>query len=67
MEELNKQHMESLVNGTCIDCQAQMPNYPPEEKGWQPAEGWTWFSQGSGSKEEIVAWQCPECDKKEED
>jgi hypothetical protein len=52
----------SLVEGSCIDCGVKMPNYSPESDDWQPTQGWSHFEQG----DEIVAWQCPDCDQKEE-
>lgn len=67
LHEVNKLHQDSLVNGSCIDCGQVMPNYLTAEdledgelpKNWKPAQGWRWFTHG----EDIVAWQCPECDQ----
>lgn len=54
---------ESMITGTCIDCGAKMPNYDMSLDGWQPAEGWTWFSEIGTDMP--VAWQCPACDEKD--
>lgn len=62
MNVLQKRHDDSMMNGTCLDCGANMPNYPPDNDDWEPAEGWTWFT----SNDSIIAWQCPDCDAAEQ-
>ena len=67
-EDLQSHMDDSLFTGKCIDCGAQMPNFPgrdatdSELDEWNPAEGWRWFSGPTG---EPQAWQCPECDRAE--
>lgn len=65
---LQKQHDESMVYGTCIDCGAVMPGYPPPEADvpadWKPVEGWSWFTNDATG--EIFCWQCPDCDAKDD-
>ena len=65
MEALEQKHRQSIINGTCIDCESPMPGYNPDDDDWEPAEGWRWFTQGEGEDSEIVAWQCPACDAAE--
>ena len=67
LEELKFRHTRSLALGRCIDCDAQMPGYPPEGQevpsDWEPVKGWSWFTE-SGT-DIISCWQCPACDAKE--
>lgn len=63
MQQVERAHMESLANGTCIDCGAKMPDYDIERGDWNPPEGWAWFYE-HGTKN-IAAWQCPACDAKD--
>ena len=66
-EQVKMSHMESLVNGTCLDCGEKMPDFPDDATmpdDWQPAEGWRWFTK-TGT-DEITAFQCPACDALEE-
>lgn len=55
----------SLLNGTCIDCGKQMPDYDPQREDWDKAPGWSYYTNtGNG---EFMGWQCPECDAEEQD
>ena len=63
MAKIETKSSESVINGTCIDCGAVMPNYPPDSADWEPAEDWRYFT--AHNREDIVAWQCPECDNKD--
>lgn len=64
MASIEESHMLSLVNGTCIDCGAQMPGYDQlDNDDWKPADGWTWFVE-HGTRNP-TAWQCPACDAKD--
>lgn len=70
LEALQRKNEESLMNGTCIDCGRQMPGYSTEwreDRGadWAPAEGWVWFS--IPQTDEVVSWQCPECNALDEE
>lgn len=59
-------HMkEARESGKCIDCGAQMPNFPPtgDIDKWEPPEGWRFFT---GPEGRLQAWQCPACDAAEE-
>ena len=66
LAEIEEKHSKSIQPGLCIDCGAKMENYPETPEGmddaWKPAKGWSWFESG----DDIVAWQCPDCNKKEE-
>ena len=62
---LQEKHDKSLCNGTCIDCNKEMENWPPPEDdkeldNWAPSEGWNWFTQPNS--EIPMCWICPECD-----
>lgn len=49
-----------------MDCEATMPGFPTEDNfpdDWQPAADWKHFTDHHG---DIVGWQCPECDAKEQ-
>ncbi len=60
---------ERFFNGICEDCGVRMPNFPKGKEDlaedWHPAEGWRHFSDSQ--THEPIAWQCPDCDKKEEE
>jgi hypothetical protein len=61
LKEIEKKHARSLVEGRCLDCDKQMPNYPTTADAmdtFKPETGWTWF-ENNGT---ICAWQCPDCD-----
>jgi hypothetical protein len=65
LQRIEERHARSLVEGRCLDCDKQMPNYPTTAAGmetFQPEKGWTWFENNG----EICAWQCPDCDAKDE-
>jgi hypothetical protein len=61
-EALARKQAESMANGVCFDCGAAMPNYQPEEEGWQPTAGWKTLR--NMATDEIEAWVCPECDRR---
>lgn len=67
MKQLNARMDESVLFGRCFDCGAQMPNYiepgKPVPDDWQPARGWSHYSQG----DEILHWVCPQCEAEEEE
>lgn len=66
LEEIEKKHARSLVEGRCLDCDKQMPNYPTTADAmdtFKPETGWTWF-ENNGT---ICAWQCPDCDAKDKE
>lgn len=67
IKELEARHRKSLDEGSCIDCGAKMPNYPPttdaEWDAWELPEGWRYFSDSYGP----TAFQCPACDAKDGD
>lgn len=64
MKALEEKNNSSIINGTCIDCGVKMPNYDKIEidVDWNPEKGWRHFEKDG----EVVCWQCPDCDKKEE-
>lgn len=68
-EEIVNYHEAMLLQGRCIDCGAKMPNFPDEPsqmpEDWTPESGWKIFWQGEGETQKPVAFQCPECDKKD--
>lgn len=67
LEELERQHARSLGEGRCLDCDCQMPDYPATGEAmetFKPAEGWTWFTNTATG--DIVAWQCPDCDARDQ-
>jgi len=61
--EREAKNFRSLTEGRCLDCDVKMPGFPLNVVGcaedWEPDEGWVWFEAG----DKIVAWQCPNCDK----
>lgn len=62
-EALVARHRQSLAEGTCLDCGAKMPGFPPEDwDTWRPPAGWAWFEDSHG---EPTAWQCPTCDRRD--
>ncbi len=69
LKQIEAMHERSMALGRCIDCDAQMPNYMKPEMtdaqldAWKPSPGWSTFS--NLGNDGIVAWQCPECDRKE--
>lgn len=69
LKKLQEAMEHALANGLCFDCGIKMPNWPdgPESMpdDWRPADGWRWFTDAA--TKEVVQWQCPECDAKEQD
>lgn len=58
--------MDSMVNGTCLDCGTQMPGFPPEDtdEAWEAfkiPEGWSYYKSlaGDGSGHFV----CDRCEK----
>lgn len=55
---------ESLKNGTCVDCGAELPGGPPPEgvspldPSWTPLADWSVIADLSGGP---VAFICPDC------
>jgi hypothetical protein len=68
MDALQAKMDRSFFEGRCIDCDAQMPNWPPPEddaefEKWNIATGWKHFKDLTNG--DITGFQCPACDAKE--
>lgn len=55
----------SFADGTCIDCNALMVNYDPDNDDWKPDEGWGKFTRMG--TEEFMGWQCGKCGDADDD
>lgn len=66
IRQLQQTTLRALAEGRCVDCGAQMPNWPPTAPDWQPAPGWSWFTD-TQNEDKITAWQCPACDALDQD
>lgn len=62
-ESLHRKHLLLLVEGRCLDCNEQMPGFPPTDwDAWQLPDGWRYFTD---ENKQPMAFQCPACDAKE--
>lgn len=59
---LDEMHENSLNNGSCIDCGAQMPGWPEISV---ITEGWKYFTEVG--EDDPIAYICPACDEAEEE
>lgn len=63
MQAIEQLFQDSMLNGTCLDCGAQMPGYNPLEDDWEPHPSWHYFKNTSDNTP--MGWQCPACDAEE--
>ncbi len=57
---LEKRAARSFADGTCIDCNALMPYYEPDNPDWVPQDGWGRFTRVG--TDEFMGYICPKCD-----
>jgi roadblock/LC7 domain-containing protein len=67
MQEIEAAFAHSMLHGLCIDCGAKMEGYEQitEKDDWAPTAGWRYFTNVATG--EPQGWQCPECDRKEQE
>ncbi len=63
MNAIEQLFKDSMLNGTCLDCGAQMPDYNPLDDNWEPHVDWHYFKNTSDNTP--MGWQCPDCDAAE--
>ena len=57
-------HLRSVRLGRCVDCDAQMPGFAPEDDDWWLPEGWQFFDGPLGPG--MGGFLCPICDEIDE-
>jgi len=65
LDAIREQMDRAFFAGQCTDCGATIPDFRPRDDNWTLPNGWRIFTAKENGEDIPVAWQCPDCDAKD--